>query len=150
MDLIPDQLFVCRVVALEIEERGIVFGAVERAEGANRDKFAAPLAVLDDAADTEGVVEDLDGVTDVIAVIPAGSVVVDDDVVWPLEGRAREKLERSQGVVAVVVDAPDGFNRSHGAHLGDHRGDDGDVRQPAEDIRDLGGDRCAADGSEET
>ena len=117
VDLIADQILVRGVIGLEVEERRIVLRAIEGAEGMDGNEFAAALAVLDDAADTEGVIEDLHGVADVVALVAAGGVVVNDDVVRPLEGRAVQELERAQGVVAFEVDAQNAFDRPGGVEL---------------------------------
>lgn len=68
--------------------------------------------------------EDLNGIADVVALVAAGGVVVDDDVVRSLEGRAGEEFEGTEGVVACVVDAEDAFDGSGGVELRDDRADD--------------------------
>ena len=105
--------------------------------------------MLDDAADVERVIEDLHGVADMVALVTAGGVVVDDDVVRALKGTAGEELEGAKGVVAGVIDAEDAFDRAGGVELRDHRGHHGDVGQFSYDIRDFGGHRRAPDGGEE-
>ena len=118
--------------------------------GGEWDELACAFAVLDDAADAEGVVEGGDRVADVEAFAGGSLEVVDDHVVGLLERRARFKDERAKGVVALVVDAEDIFDRTGGVQLDVDGRDDLDVGELAEDLADAnisgggaGGDECA-------
>ncbi len=67
-DGLADFVLVLRLVfGAEVEHGGFALGTGERAHGVDGDELAAAFAVLDDAADAEGVVEDADGVADLFA-----------------------------------------------------------------------------------
>ena len=83
-----------RVLRTEVEDGGFALGAGEGAHGVDGDELAAALAVLDDAADTEGVVEDGEDVADFFA---GADVVVDDDVVGARERGRRRGRRRGEG-----------------------------------------------------
>ena len=76
----------------------------------------------------KGVVEDRDGVADMVAMALAGIHVVDDDIVRSLERPAREKDERLERVVAGVIDAIENLDRTGHGEVGNHRRDNRDVR----------------------
>src|SRR5271165_2157240 len=60
LDFLADQLLVLKVITFDIESRSIVGIAYQRSESTNGQENSASLAVLDDAADAEGMIHDLD------------------------------------------------------------------------------------------
>ncbi len=100
--------------ALHVEERGVVFRTQQSTQGPDGQELAATLAVLDDAADAEGVVEDRNDVAHAVALAAAGKEIIHDHVVRALEWPAGEKDERPQGIETLVIDAPNGLNRGLG------------------------------------
>src|SRR5580698_8226442 len=96
------------------------------------------------------MIEDLDGVADVIALVSVCEDVVDDHVICGLKWTAGKEGEWSKRVVALVVDAVNdlwcaGAEREV---LNDRRGDS-NVRQLAEGLGILGRYGCATDGVDE-
>ncbi len=109
-----------RVVGSEVEHGGLALGAGDLAHGVDGEELAAAFAVLDDAADAEGMVEDGDGVADLFA---GGSVVVEDDVVWALKRAAGDEGEGPKVVEGLEVDAVDAIEGAGDLDV-DWRGDD--------------------------
>ena len=74
------------------------------AESFDRNHFAAAFPGPDDAADSERVAENLDGLANMMAMIGCGVNIVDDYVMRPLKGGAFKKSEGAQSVIAVKLD----------------------------------------------
>src|SRR5579884_181160 len=137
-NLLPDEVLVFQVIAFDVEERGVVGIAHERAEGVDGKELAASFAVLDDAADAEWVVLDFDGVADAMSMIGAGKDVVYDDVVWTLKWASGDEDEGAQRVETFVINAPEGLHRAGHIEVGNDGCGHGNMRQPGDDIGDFG------------
>src|SRR5271156_1571289 len=93
VNLVDDGLLILEIVAANVEERSIVGIAHQAAKRADGHEFTPTLAVLDDAANAEGVAFDGDDLADVMAVIGAREKVVDNDVVGGGEGASGDEGE---------------------------------------------------------
>ncbi len=101
-----------------------------------------------DAADAKGVLEDIDGLADMVAVIAGSEDVIHNHIIGPLKGVAREEDKGTQRVEAGIVDAPDVFHGSPHRQLHDDGRGDLDMRQLRQQVGDFGWDRRAAKSSE--
>src|SRR5580704_5792643 len=106
VDFLFDELLVLRVIALHEDDGGIVLRTKQCAQGADGQIFASTLAVLDNAANAKWVVEKRDRIAHLVMLTRPGEDVVDNDFVGSLKWAAGEKNERTQRVVAGIVDAP--------------------------------------------
>ncbi len=111
MDLLLNELLVLKVIALHEEERGVVLRAHQCAQGPDGQELAPAFAVLDNAADAEGLIEDGIAVAHGIVLAGAGKVIIHDHIVRALEWPPGEEDKRPQGIETGVIDAPDGLHR---------------------------------------
>src|SRR5579859_7766655 len=106
MDFLLNELLVFWVIALQEDDRGVVFRAKQRAQGSDRQIFASTFAMFDDAANAEGVVEYLDCVPYRVVLVRPGEDIVDDDIVGSLDWAPGQEHKGAQRVEAVIIDAP--------------------------------------------
>ena len=125
------------IFGAEIEHAGFAGSSADLVHGGDGDELAAAFAVLDDAADAEGMVQDLHGVADLESA--SSLIVIDDDVVRMLERASGDEDEGTKGVVAGVVDAVDVFEGLAGGELNVDGGGDFDMRKAAKDVGYLNG-----------
>ena len=90
------------IVQLDVEDGCFALGANQVLQGRELQKLARPLAVLDDPADAELVIEHFDPVADV-HVLLVSEEIVDQDIVRPLERSAGKVMEwPADGLKAVA------------------------------------------------
>src|SRR5271163_3121367 len=84
--LFPNQLLVVRIVASEVEKRGVVRITHQAAQGADLQELAAAFAMLHDAADPKLMAQYRNHLANVMAAIGTREIIVHNYVVRSLKG----------------------------------------------------------------